>query len=995
MSNNVSSQLLAGGDSPPLVSSIPRATYRLQFNRNFTFRDAKELVPYLAALGISHCYASPYLKARSGSAHGYDIVDHCSLNPEIGRRQDFEALVIALQTFGMGQILDLVPNHMGVGGDDNRWWLDVLENGQASAYANFFDIHWRPLKEGLRGKVLLPILGNHYGEILKAGEIQLRFNATLGTFTAHYYNHLLPIDSSTYPLILERNILRLEERQGSNDPVFQEFKSLINSFQKLPSRKEKSPEQIQERERDKEIFKRRLAELVHRAPWLQDFIQENVGEINGRRGEPGTFNALHELLEGQAYRLSFWQVASHEINYRRFFDINDLAGLRMENPQVFETTHQFVFELISSGRLHGLRIDHPDGLYHPQQYYEQLRQRMQEIVPKTIDAATNIAPNAPGIYLVIEKILAAHEHLPEDWPVHGTTGYEYVNQVNGVFINPAGEGSLKNTYRRFLGEKINFDDLLYERKKLIIQVQLSSELNVLASALDAISEADCFTRDYTLIGLRAALLEVVACFPVYRTYVVGDQVSTEDRRYIDWAIAQAKKRSPAADISIFDFIRNVLLCQWPSDPQQTAAKQAVEAFAMKFQQYTAPVMAKGLEDTTFYIYNLLLSLNEVGGDPRRFCVSAAAFHYMNQERARRWPQSMLATSTHDTKRSEDVRMRVNVLSELYEEWRTGVTRWRHINKSKKVKNQEVWAPSANDEYLLYQTLLGAWPLEELDETALTVFRERMQSYMMKAVREAKVHTSWINPNHEYEAAVQRFVAGLLQSLDKNAFLNNFLPFQKKVSRFGLLNSLAQVTLKLTSPGVPDIYQGMELWDFSLVDPDNRRPVDYHKRKQMLASLQELDTALPQEFNARLDKLITEIEEGHIKLYMTWRLLQLRKQLPLLFEQGEYLALTVEGAKAEHVIAFARRYQTSVTIVVVGRWFTALTDAEKPLPINADVWADTIISVPFLATGEIFTDIFTKAAINAHSGPNGVLLKVGELLSVFPAAVLKREDTPAI
>ena len=805
--------------------TVPTTTYRLQLNRNFTFAEATAIVPYLSALGVSHVHTSPYLKARTGSSHGYDVVDHNALNPEIGSKESFDTFVDTLHAHGMGQILDIVPNHMGVGGNDNVWWLDVLENGPASPYADYFDIDWHPVREALRNKILLPFLGDHYGSVLTSGQLQLELDAERGHFSVRYHDHRFPIDPRTYPHILGYRIKALANRPERETEGITELKNLISRCESVPPRNGLSPERRQERLRGVDLCKRQLAELYSQAPVVRAFLCENVAQFNGVPGQPHTFDRLHRLLEIQAYRLAHWQVASDEINYRRFFNINDLAGIRMENEEAFHATHRFMFELVAEGKVNGLRIDHPDGLYDPLKYCTDLHHGLRAALER-VEAGASCVP-----YVVVEKILARYERLPDEWPVSGTTGYDFANLVNGLQVYPGAERQLQRLYARFIGYRADFDELLYQCKRLIIRVQLSSDLTVLANLLDGIAQTSRQTRDFTLNGLRAALTEVVACFPVYRTYVRPDHVTRDDQRFVQWAVAQAKKRSPAASTTVFDFIQGLLLLEhlevYPPDD-----RRRVIHFVMRFQQYTSPVMAKAMEDTAFYVYNCLVSLNDVGGDPRSFGVSPAAFHRANRERAEHRPNAIITTSTHDSKRSEDIRARINVLSELPDEWRRHLGRWGRLNRSKKRTMDKLRVPVRNDEYLLYQTLLGAWPLEDLDERALATFRERIESYMLKAIREAKEHTSWINPSPEYEEAMLSFVRALLREPEKNAFLTDFLPFQRHVARFGLFNALSQSILKLASPGVPQTYQGNELWTFSLVDPDNRRAVDYGQRQML-------------------------------------------------------------------------------------------------------------------------------------------------------------------
>src|SRR6516162_4356503 len=595
---------------------IPDAVSRLQFNRDFTFSRAAALVPYLASLGISHCYASPYLRARRGSTHGYDIIDHEHLNPEIGTLEDYERFVAALHEHGMGQILDIVPNHMGIMGGDNAWWLDVLENGQASTYAKYFDIDWEPLNEELQGKVLVPVLGDQYGAVLDRGELRLAFDKQKGEFHLVYFEHHFPIDPSEYPSILTLGIDTLERELGAHEEHFLELQSLVSAFSHLPSRKELAPEQRTERLRDKEIHKRRLATLCEKSPPVAKFIERNTVAMNGTPGESASFDALHGLIKAQAYRPTFWRVAADDINYRRFFEINDLAALRQENEDVFKQTHEFVLQLLRDGKIDGLRIDHPDGLYNPRQYFE----RLQSIQPASCGDICDAKP----YYILAEKILTGNETLPDSWPIHGTTGYNFTNLVNGLFIDPAGERRMDRIYRAFLGRSVDFKESLCECKKLVMDRWLNSELNVLATQLNRIALADRHTCDFTLKALRDALTEVIVQFPVYRTYVTGEEVSATDRLHISKAVNCAKARSRSTDSTVYDFIREVLLTS-RAEGRPEAYQRAVIHFAMRFQQYTSALMAKGLEDTCFYRYNRLVSLNEVGGDPLHFGVSPQEF----------------------------------------------------------------------------------------------------------------------------------------------------------------------------------------------------------------------------------------------------------------------------------------------------------------------------------------------------------------------------------
>ncbi|MDQ3386041.1 MAG: malto-oligosyltrehalose synthase [Actinomycetota bacterium] len=944
---------------------VPRATYRLQFNKDFTFSDAVDLVPYLAELGVSDLYASPYMKARPGSTHGYDVIDHNSLNPEIGPTEDYERLVETLHEHGMSQLLDIVPNHMGVG-SDNPWWTSVLEHGPASPRATFFDIDWYPTnRPRLHGKVLLPVLGDHYRAVLEGGEISLSFNPEVGSLSATYYEHECPLDPKTYPMVLSS----LEDLP--EDECSLELESLVTAFGNLPGRDATDEEALEERARDADINKNRLARLCAESREIAHAIEERVRRLNGVVGEPESFESLHRILEEQAYRLVFWRVASDEINYRRFFAINDLAGVRVEDEGVFEATHRFFLDLVGSGKISGLRIDHPDGLHDPAEYFQRLQ--------KAAAGALGSDEKEP-LYILAEKILAHHESLPEDWPIAGTTGYDFTNLVNGLFVDPDGEAGMDRSYRRFLGRETDFEELLYNCKKLIMRDALASELNVLSRRLIGISTGivgDGYahrSHDFTINTLRDALTEVVAEFPVYRTYAADGQISELDTRYIEWAIGRARKRSTAADTTVFDFIQNVLLLREDGSEEH---REDVLAFVMKFQQYTGPVMAKGMEDTALYIHNRLASLNEVGGEPERFGVSVAAFHLQNTERARNWPHAMLASSTHDTKRGEDVRARINVLSEIPNDWRAALTRWSRLNRSRRREVDSLPAPARNDEYLFYQTLLGAWPLENLDENSLADFTNRIKAYMEKAMREAQVHTSWTNTNDEYEAAVSDFIETILAP-GNDLFLEDFASFERRTARLGALNALSQTLLKLTVPGVPDVYQGNELWDLSLVDPDNRRPVDYGLRQKLLAGLKAMNRHDAQTLLAE-----DTWRDGRSKLYLTWKALELRRENPDLFERGEYVPLEVVGEKSDHILAFARRLEDNATITITPRLQATLIPEDGLLVPPSHVWADTGIEIPEGLASLQFHNVLIGESVRATSQN----LSVAETLRDFPVALL--------
>jgi len=959
------------------MTRIPLSTYRLQFNAHFTFAQAAEIIPYLAALGISHCYASPYLRARPGSMHGYDIIDHHNLNPEIGTPEDYERFVAALHDHGMGQILDIVPNHMGVMGADNAWWLDVLENGEASNYADFFDIDWEPLKDELQGKVLVPVLGDQYGMVLEHGDLKLTFDEVKGEFSIVYFRHRFPINPREYPRILGPAAERLAQRVDAQNESLLELQSLISAFGHLPGREEKEPDKRAERIRDKEINKRRMAALCERSHEVIQAIAQTVHSMNGIVGDPSSFEQLHELIKAQAFRLAYWRVAADDINYRRFFDVNDLAALRQEDAQVFTETHAFVERLLKEGKVDGLRVDHPDGLYDPRQYFSRLQCGEKETsAGQTCSRKTR--------YVVAEKILTDDEHLPREWPIHGTTGYEFSALVNGLFVDESAEGALDQIYSDFIGEHVDFRQLVYECKKLVMDRSLNSELNVLANHLSRIALSDRHTCDFTVKNLRDALTEIVACFPVYRTYVNDQQVSETDRQYINEAAECAKLTSSAPDPSIFDFIRDILLTR-QVEGHLPYYQRSVIHFAMRFQQYTSALMAKGLEDTSFYRYNRLISLNDVGGDPMRFGVQPEEFHRETQQRSADWPHSMLSGSTHDSKRSEDVRARINVLSEIPDEWRARVFHWRELNQ--KFKKQETRGafsgsevPSPNDEYLLYQTLIGAWPIGTGSSVPNEGFVQRICDYMIKALREGKERTNWANQNQPYEDGVSRFVRSILRN---DEFLADFVSLQRRVSYFGICNSLSQMLIRLTAPGVPDVYQGNEMWEFNLVDPDNRRAVDYGARRRALQQIQVM--ASDSRLASLAEALATHPEDGCIKMYLLWRSLELRNRSPELFSEGTYVSLNVTGKKSKHLIAFMRQLGALSVVVAVPRLCCHLTRGELRLPVADKIWGDCEIQLPDGAP-LCYRDAFTGTEQHSTDGR----LSVANVFARLPFALLTSE-----
>ena len=940
---------------------IPTCTYRLQFNRWFTFSQAREIVSYLQALGVSDVYASPYFQASPDSLHGYDITDHNKLNAVIGSRGDYDGWIAELHAHSMSQVLDFVPNHVGIADSCNAWWMDVLENGPSSRYAPYFDIDWQPLKFDLRNKVLLPILSDQYGRVLERGELQVRFEE--GTFYLLYRQRKLPIAPGTYRHILEIALKKLANQK--DEDFYAELQSILTALEYLPKRTETDPKRITERVREKEIIKRRLERRCAEAPQVQQAIEKALAQINGKPGDARSFDALDELLNAQSYRLAFWRVAAEEINYRRFFDVNDLAAIRVELPKVFDAVHRLTLDLVSKSAVTGLRIDHPDGLYSPREYFEKLQQRCAKAL------GIGLPKNGRAIYMLAEKILTGSETLRNDWPVHGTTGYDFVSQVTQLLVDASAETAIAKTFHRFIGHSIPFGHLLYAKKLQVMKLALANDVDVLGNMLDRLSEQNRWYRDFTLEALSRAVRETIACFPVYRTYLApGQPVSHEDRQIVERAINAAKRRNPGMDQSIFNYLRDVLLFRFP--PNLNAAERAAHMhFVLKFQQATGPIMAKGLEDTVFYIYNRLTALNEVGGEPQQLGSSVEMFHEQNMDRQRNWPATLLATSTHDTKRSEDVRARVVAISEIPELWRHSLKRWRIANRRWKRTINDLEAADANEEYLLYQTLLGTWPIRangEPESAATQEYVERIQAYMAKALHEAKINTSWIQPNEDWDAAMRHFVAKILEATPRNKFPPIFLPVARDIARLGAINSLTQTLLKLTVPGVPDIYQGNEIWDYSLVDPDNRRSVDYNRRREML-------TALP---GATPDELMRAWPDGRIKIFLTQRVLRFRRQHADLFQRGEYLPLRVSGIFAESCVSFARRLTDKWIVVIAPR-----LSSRVGFPPIGELWRDTAIEFPQRLSRNKAHDLFTCRPMPLKRRQ----VKVADALSVLPFAVI--------
>ncbi len=921
------------------MSMIPTATYRLQFHREFTFANACALVPYLAQFGISHVYASPFFRAAPGSMHGYDVVDHNELNPEVGSREDFDAFSAELQVHGLGLIVDFVPNHMGIEHALNPWWRDVLENGPSSPFAPFFDIEWHPIKQELENKVLLPVLGEQYGDVLESDGFRVAF--TGGDFQLGYGDLTLPLSPRTTLPLLRRAIENLA-------PAPAELESIVTAIEHLPVSTETAPERVAERMREQQIIRERIARLCAESPSVAEAIEKVASELSDP-ADTSRFDRLDALITEQSYRLSSWRVAGEEINYRRFFDVNTLAAIRMELPEVFEATHRLLFELIDAGHVTGVRIDHIDGLAQPGAYLSKLRER-----------------GGGSLYLLVEKILGPDEKLRADWPVQGTTGYEFANHLIQLLVSAKEAPGVAAAFDKFLGFRLSYPEVTYRSKKLVMLSAMESEVSVLGNLLNRLSESNRRYRDFTRNALTTAVREVIACFPIYRTYLDPTQPPGEsDVRVIGRTIALARKRNPARERTVFDFLRKVLL---PSkDDTHPVDEDLRQTFVLKFQQCTGPITAKGVEDTAFYIFNRLVALNEVGGEPSAIGASLDTFHRLNAARLAEFPHCLLATSTHDTKRTEDVRARIAVLSELPEEWSRAARRWHTMNRKHRTEIEGEPAPDANEEYLLYQTLIGAWPLEGLHDGNRAEFTQRIQDYMVKALHEAKVNSSWLEPNAAWDEAVRAFVAAMLADGGRNRFPQSLAQFAERVAPLGAVNSLTQTVLKLTCPGVPDFYQGSELWDLSLVDPDNRRPVDYPLRQQQLAAIAQPDAR----------ELMEHWRDGRIKMFITHRLLTLRRERPQPFIAGSYTCIPAGGAFADHIIAFQRADEENAILVIAPRHTATLG-----FPPLGPAWADTRIAPP--QTGRRWRDVFTGRGFETDP------ISIAEALADLPAAVLVAE-----
>ena len=888
-----------------------------------------------------------------------------------------------LRSRDMGLILDSVPNHMCITHPSNGWWTDVLENGPSSPFARFFDIDWDPPKADLKNKVLLPVLGDQYGKVLENQQIKITCEG--GTFALHFYEFVLPVAPRTWTLLLEPVLEKLRPILGESDSAVVELASIVTALTYLPLRTETDQARVKERLREKEVIKGRLSALTETSADVRAAIDVSLTEINGVKGDPRSFDRLERLLEDQAYRLSFWGVATDEINYRRFFDINELAAIRVEEPEVFDAVHRLTLRLVQQGLITGLRIDHVDGLLDPGQYLRLLQKRCAEAQARNIEHPHSAVDSgrAYPFYVIAEKILTGPERLSKDWPVYGTTGYEFLNMLNSVFVEDRNGEQFRDLYGRFTGAQPDFRELVYQCKRLVLRASMSGEQNMLARRLDRISEQHRWSRDFTLNSLGRVLAEVIACFPVYRSYVTATgELTDDDRRYIRSAISHAKRRNPALSPSAFDFLASVLLLEHPKGLDEAARAERLQ-FTLQFQQLTSPVNAKGYEDTALYRFYPLASLNEVGGGPAPFGLSVQAFHAGNVRRLEEWPHGLSATTTHDTKRSEDVRARINVLSEIPDEWERVIWRWHHLNDPLRLKIESTEVPNPNEEYLFYQTLLGTWPICALDSTHYKRYVERVRNYMLKSSKEAKVQTSWISPNHDHDRGLVEFVEAAMRPAPDNRFIKDFAAFADRVVAAGMLNSLSQVLLKIASPGVPDFYQGNELWDLSLVDPDNRRPVDYTIRQSMLAEIMREAASKPL---ALSKKLFERPDDGRIKMYVTCRALRWRRKHAQLFREGAYVPLEGAGQRGHHLIAFARGSSEHHVIIAAGRFFTGF----GILPQGAageSAWSDTFLSVPPNLLQERYVDLFTGQTVYADCERDAQQLCMSEVFAHMPVSML--------
>ncbi len=954
-----SAESAAGGDAAP---DVPWATYRLQLTKDLPLARAEALVPYLVSLGVSHLYASPLLAARPGSQHGYDVIDHSRLNAELGTDAQFRSLALALRRRGLGMIVDVVPNHMCISDQANGRWQDVLENGPGAASTEFFDIDWGPPKPELAGKVLLPILGEQFGRELERGALKVSY--AQGVFGLCYGDHCLPLDPRSWRLLLEPLWRLVAQRGGSEAPAAVEVESILRALGNWPVARGDH----RARRHEREALVRRISQQVS-DPAIKRDLDEVLFVINGTEGQPRSFDALERLVQSQPYRLAHWRVAAHEINYRRFFDINDLAAIRVEREDVFNVVHQLPARWLHEGLISGFRVDHVDGLLEPARYL----QRLSNLGP----AAGQRAP-----FIAVEKILAASERLPEEWSADGTTGYEHAATVGGVLVDADNAALLRDTWRKITGDTQTFADVAYTCKRLILATAVAAELTVLARRLDAISEQHRYTRDFTFASLAGGLREVLACFPVYRTYVNRDtrEVSARDGQVIARAVREAAWRNPVINRSLFRFIEDVLMLRDPEGLSSGEREQRRD-FVLRLQQLTGPVMAKGVEDTAFYRYFPLLSLAEVGGEPDRLGITVAEFHEYNRRRAETQPRGLSASATHDTKRGEDLRARLHVLSELPTEWTPAVVHWREMNQRLRVDATGAEQVDAAIELFIYQSLAGSWPLGGL--AAQPDYRERFQAYVRKAIAEAKLRTSWINPDVEYEQAVAGFVDAIMDAARSGPFLESLQTFVGRIAAPGMWNSLAQVLLKVAGPGIPDIYNGCELWDFSFTDPDNRRPVDFRRRQAMLADVRQRASGDAAE-TARA--LLAAPEDGAIKMFVLQRALQVRRAHAAAFAGTTYEACTTSGRREQMAVAFARGARGQRVLAVTGRLFARLApDGERPV---GTVWYDTRVALPDVPAGARYREALTDRVLSPERRGDAASFALADVCAVLPVALIE-------
>jgi (1->4)-alpha-D-glucan 1-alpha-D-glucosylmutase len=950
---------------------IPLATYRLQFNKNFTFNDAAGILDYLRELGITEIYASPILTSRRGSGHGYDVTNPNRLDPDLGTEKDFEVFVSELEKRGMGLLLDIVPNHMAAS-SENPWWMDVLENGPDSAFSSYFDIDWHPPSRNLDNKILLPILGRPFGEALDSGELKLNFHD--GQFSIEYFESSFPLAPRTYRSVLQHQIGRLKNLLDENSAPYQEYQGIVAALSAISDRDTTPVESASDKRVRFESIRERLRQLAAGSQEVMQFIRENLADFNGKEGDPSSFANLQRLLGEQYYVLVFWQNVNETINYRRFFTITDLVGMRVEDSLVFDATHSLILRLISRGAVSGLRIDHIDGLRDPLAYLKRLQERV---------AVEDGAKPGKEAYVLVEKILARHENLPDDWPVAGTTGYDYLNFANRILVEPQGAKEIERIYSHFIGRNLKFSEVLHQKKKLVMGTILGVEMRSLGRQLGELAAQGRYARDLPRHELAEALIETTACFGVYRTYIRNLDLPPESTKVLEEALAQARLRKPSLNPQCFDFLRDVLLLLNPPHvlPDHREARLS---FVLRWQQFTGPIVAKGLEDTTLYVYYPLASLNEVGGDPAPDAICPREFFEFIAERQKRWPHSMNASSTHDTKRAEDVRARISVLSEMPQEWQKRLHQWAAMNEKYKIAaNGGAMVPDRNEEYFLYQTLLGMWPLEK-DELGGVL--ERLQSYAVKAIREAMVHTRWTRPNLAHEEGLKKFIAAILDERENHPFLEDFFSFHHDIAFYGMLNSLSQTLLKITAPGVPDFYQGSELWDLRLVDPDNRGTVDFARRIELLTALKQNGSRETAEFAGKLLKNWTD---GRIKLYLISKALGFRQEFSSLFTDGDFVPAEISGERSENVTAFFRISENQQALVLAPKWLAG-SGMEQNSSAQQKFWGNASVLLPE-NVGASWRNVLTGESVTVQ-GNRDAGLSLGDALKNFPVALLLSDPT---